>query len=164
MCGIVAIISSDQPIDPHSLTAATSALRHRGPDKQRVWCSPDARAALGHRLLSIATPGGAQPIASEDGSRALIANGEFYGFAAIRQRLEAQGHRFATESDSEVALHFYEDLGPACLEHLRGEFAFVIWDGATGSVFAARDRFGIKPLFYAQHGDALLLASEAKAL
>jgi len=119
---------------------------------------------LGHTQLNIASPDGAQPVASEDGRLWLIANGEFYDFSALRRRLEARGHRFSTEADSEVALHLFEEMGPACLEELRGEFAFVIWDGRTQTLFAARDRFGIKSLFYAKTGDTLILASEAKAL
>jgi len=119
---------------------------------------------MGHTQLNIASPDGAQPIGSEDGRIWLVANGEFYDFSAIRRRLEARGHHLRTEADSEIALHLYEEMGPSCLEELRGEFAFVLWDGRTQTIFAARDRFGIKPLFYAQIGNTLILASEAKAL
>lgn len=164
MCGIVGIFSPRQPVSVDALKAATAMLRHRGPDGQRTWMSPDGHAGLGHTQLNIVSPDGTQPIASEDGQRWLVANGEFYDFASIRSRLEAKGHRFRTETDSEIALHLFEEMGPGCLEELRGEFAFVLWDGTTGTLFAARDRFGIKPLFYAQMGDALILASEAKAL
>jgi asparagine synthase (glutamine-hydrolysing) len=164
MCGIVGIFSPRQPVSVRALKAATAMLRHRGPDGQRTWMSPDGNVGLGHTQLSIVSPDGTQPIASEDGQRWLVANGEFYDFAPIRRRLEAKGHRFRTETDSEIALHLFEEMGPGCLEELRGEFAFVLWDGTTGTLFAARDRFGIKPLFYAQMGDVLILASEAKAL
>jgi asparagine synthase (glutamine-hydrolysing) len=164
MCGIVAIFSPRQLVSPEALEAATVMLRHRGPDGQRTWVSPEGHVGLGHTQLNIVSPDGTQPIASEDGQRWLVANGEFYDFAAIRRRLEAKGHRFRTETDSEVALHLFEEMGPGCLEELRGEFAFVLWDATTGTLFAARDRFGIKPLFYAQIGAALILASEAKAL
>jgi asparagine synthase (glutamine-hydrolysing) len=164
MCGIVAIFSPRRPVCVDALEAATVRLRHRGPDGQRTWVSPNGHVGLGHTQLNIVSPDGMQPIASEDGRRYLIANGEFYDFAAIRRRLEARGHRFCTGTDSEIALHLFEEMGPACLEELRGEFAFVLWDGITGTLFAVRDRFGIKPLFYAQMGDALILASEAKAL
>ena len=109
-------------------------------------------------------PQGTQPIASEDGRFHIIVNGEFYDFLRIRTSLEEKGHRFRTRSDSEIALHLYEDLGAECLLHLRGQFAFVIWDEATGRLFAARDRFGLKPLFYGEHEGSLYLASEAKAL
>jgi asparagine synthase (glutamine-hydrolysing) len=107
---------------------------------------------------------GTQPIASEDEKVRIVVNGEFYDHRAVRRDLEAKGHRFRTRSDSEIAVHLYEDHGTECLTHLRGEFAFVIWDAETGRLFAARDRFGIKPLFYARVGGVLYLASEAKAL
>jgi len=164
MCGIVAIFSPQRSVSVHALERATAMLRHRGPDGHGTWTSPDGHVGLGHTQLNIVSPDGIQPIASEDGRRCLVANGEFYDFAAIRRRLETKGHRFRTETDSEVALHLFEEMGPACLEELRGEFAFVLWDGKTETLFAARDRFGIKPLFCAQIGDALILASEAKAL
>ena len=164
MCGIAAILSQGGPVPEAALRRATRALRHRGPDAERTWVSPSGRVGLGHTLLVINDPQGHQPIASEDGRLHIIVNGQFYDFARIRASLEAKGHRFRTRSDSEIALHLYEDLGAGCLEQLRGQFAFVIWDEETGSLFAARDRFGLKPLFYAEHGGALYLASEAKAL
>ena len=164
MCGIVAIFAPQRPISVGALEAATAMLRHRGPDGRRTWVSPEGHVGLGHTQLNIASPDGAQPIASEDRRLWLVANGEFYDFSAIRRRLEVRGHRFRTEADSEIALHLYEEMGPSCLEELRGEFAFVLWDGRTGTLLAARDRFGIKPLFHAQMDDTLILASEAKAL
>jgi asparagine synthase (glutamine-hydrolysing) len=127
--------------------------------------SPDKRVGLGHARLSIidlAT--GSQPIASEDGRSQIAANGEFYGHEALQRELEQSGHRLRTRSDSEIALHLYQDLGPQCLHRLRGEFAFIIWDENHRTLFAARDRFGIKPLFYAFYNDTLYLASEVKAL
>lgn len=165
MCGIVALFSRSGRIARPALERATNALRHRGPDGQQVWVSPDGQVGLGHARLSIidlAT--GQQPIASEDGRAQLIVNGEFYGFEAIQRELERQGHRLRTRSDSEIALHLYEDLGTHCLHRLRGEFALVLWDAAHRTLFAARDRFGIKPLFYALHDDTLFVASEVKAL
>lgn len=164
MCGVVAIRSKQAPVSAESLRRATAALRHRGPDDERTWTSPSGLVGLGHTRLAIIDPEAVQPIASEDGLRHIIANGEFYGFEAIRRSLETQGHRFRTGSDSEIALHLYEDMGARCLEHLRGEFAFVIWDERAGTLFAARDRFGIKPLFFSDSGDVLYVASEAKAL
>ncbi|MCY4574101.1 MAG: asparagine synthase (glutamine-hydrolyzing) [Gemmatimonadetes bacterium] len=164
MCGIAAILSPGGPVDAGALRRATGALRHRGPDAERTWVSPSGRIALGHRLLVINDPEGHQPMASEDGRLHIIVNGQFYDFKRIRAELEAKGHRFRTRSDSEIALHLYEDHGADCLEHLRGQFAFVIWDEEAGTLFAARDRFGLKPLFYAEHDGALYLASEAKAL
>ncbi len=164
MCGIVAVVSRNGPVAPDALARAVAALRHRGPDGERTWMSPSGRAGLGHARLAINDPEGAQPIASEDEHLRIAVNGEFYGFEEARASLERRGHRFRTRSDSEIALHLYEDLGAACLDRLRGQFAFVLWNEATGELFAARDRFGLKPLFYCQHGGALYLASEAKAL
>ena len=164
MCGIAAILSHDGPVPAEALRRATFALRHRGPDGEGTWISPSGRAGLGHTLLAITDPEGRQPISSEDGRLHIIHNGEFYDYKRIRASLQEKGHRFRTRSDSEIALHLYEDLGPACLNHLRGQFAFVIWDEETGALFAARDRFGLKPLFYTEHEGRLYLASEAKAL
>ena len=165
MCGIVAVLSRTDPVDPEALARATRALDHRGPDDRRQWMSADGRVGLGHARLSIidlAT--GDQPIASEDEQTRIVVNGEFYGYEAIQRELEAQGHRLRTRSDSEIALHLFEDYGVQCLHRLRGEFALVLWDARRRLLFAARDRFGIKPLFYAWHRGALYLASEAKAL
>jgi asparagine synthase (glutamine-hydrolysing) len=165
MCGIAALFSRRDPVSAATIERATRSLHHRGPDGQRHWISPDRRVALGHARLSIidlAT--GDQPIASEDGRTHIIVNGELYGYEAIQRELEASGHHLRTRSDSEIALHLYEDLGPECLHKLRGEFAFVLWDETNRTLFAARDRFGIKPLFYAIHNDTLYFASEVKAL
>jgi asparagine synthase (glutamine-hydrolysing) len=165
MCGIVALFSRGNPIAPDTIQRATQRLHHRGPDGQRHWTSEDRRVALGHARLSIIDlHTGDQPIASEDERTHVIVNGEFYGYEAIQRELGASGHRFRTRSDSEIALHLYEDLGVQCLHRLRGEFAFVVWDATKRTMFAARDRFGIKPLFYAFHGNTLYLASEVKAL
>ena len=104
------------------------------------------------------------PIANETGTVRVVINGELYGFEQIRSNLEHRGHRFRTQCDSEIVVHLYEEYGENCVEYLRGEFAFVLWDDTRKKLFAARDRFGIKPLFYAQIGNSLYLASEAKAL
>lgn len=120
---------------------------------------------LGHSRLSIIDlTGGDQPLANEDGSLHLVVNGEFYDFERIRADLQQRGHTLRTRSDSEIVLHLYEDFGTQCLPHLRGEFAFALWDASQQALFAARDRFGIKPLYYAWHQDTLYLASEVKAL
>jgi asparagine synthase (glutamine-hydrolysing) len=164
MCGIVALFSHNA-VSAETIHRATRSLHHRGPDGQRHWISPDRRVALGHARLSIidlAT--GDQPIGSEDSRTHIIVNGEFYGYEAIQRELEAAGHHLRTRSDSEIALHLYEDYGVECLHRLRGEFAFVIWDSANRTMFAARDRFGIKPLFYAVHDGTIHFASEVKAL
>ncbi len=165
MCGIVAIFSNDKPVAQEPLRRAVNAMISRGPDDQRTWIGPKGNIGLGHaRLTIIDAATGSQPIASEDGNVHIIVNGEFYDYERITRELKARGHVFTTRSDSEIALHLYQDLGAACLEHLRGEFAFAIWDEENETLFAARDRFGIKPLFYAQVGGTIYLASEVKAL
>jgi asparagine synthase (glutamine-hydrolysing) len=165
MCGIVALFSRRDPISPAIIQRATQSLYHRGPDGQRQWIAPNRRVPLGHARLSIIDlTTGDQPIASEDGRTRVVVNGEFYGYESIQRELEKAGHHLRTRSDSEIALHLYEDLGAQCLHRLRGEFAFVLWDDTNRTMFAARDRFGIKPLFYAFHGEALYFASEVKAL
>jgi len=165
MCGIVAFFSRKDPVSPSAMQTATRRLHHRGPDGQRHWISSDGRVALGHARLSIIDlRTGDQPIASEDKRKHIIVNGEFYDYESVQKELERSGHHLRTRSDSEIALHLYEDLGIQCLHQLRGEFAFVLWDENHRTLFAARDRFGIKPLFYAIHNHTLYLASEVKAL
>ena len=140
MCGIVAAFSRRDPVSPAMLERGTRSLYHRGPDGQRQWIAKDCRVGLGHARLSIidlAT--GDQPIASEDGRTHIVVNGEFYGYEAIQRELEDGGHRLRTRSDSEIALHLYEDLSTECVHRLRGEFAFVIWDaGEPDDVRGAR--------------------------
>ena len=165
MCGIVAMFSRRDPISEVSLRRATESLYHRGPDGRRYWISADRRIGLGHARLSIIDlTTGDQPIANEDEKIHIVVNGEFYGYEPIQRELEQSGHRLRTRSDSEILIHLFENLGVQCLHRLRGEFAFVLWDQIHRTMFAARDRFGIKPLFYAFHGDTLYFASEAKAL
>lgn len=166
MCGIVAIVGQGGPVSVESLNRALATLHHRGPDGQKTWVDAQGRAALGHARLSIidlAT--GDQPIANEDSQAWIVANGEFYDYERVQNELEASGrHHLRTRSDSEIALHLYEDLGAQCVHRLRGEYAFAIWDNRAQKLFAVRDRYGIKPLFYAQHAGALYIASEMKAL
>jgi asparagine synthase (glutamine-hydrolysing) len=165
MCGIAAVLSRHAPVDAGIIRSAMESLRHRGPDGRQHWMSTDGHVALGHTRLSIIDlTTGDQPISNEDGTIHIVVNGEFYDFERIRAELMARGHKFRTKSDSEIALHLYEDFGPECLHRLRGEYAFVIWDERNHRLVAGRDRFGVKPLFYAEHDGALYLASEAKAL
>jgi asparagine synthase (glutamine-hydrolysing) len=165
MCGITAFFSSDKRISEGRLKRATNSLHHRGPDAQGIWLSPNQRVGLGHTRLSIIDlMTGDQPIANEDERVHIVVNGEFYGFECQRRELEKRGHIFRTRSDSEIALHLYEEFGVHCVHRLRGEFAFVLWDEANRTLFAARDRFGIKPLHYAVQDGVLYLASEIKAL
>ncbi len=165
MCGIVGIFSRQEPIRVEALTKATQQLSNRGPDCQSHWVASHRKVGLGHTRLSIidlAT--GNQPISNEDEQLHVIVNGEFYDYEKIQHQLRNLGHRLRTRSDSEIVLHLYEEFGTECLQYLRGEFAFILWDEAKQVLFAARDRFGIKPLFYATVGNTLYLASAAKAL
>jgi len=165
MCGIVAIYAPNSRVSPETVERATTRLHHRGPDGRRQWMAPHGRVGLGHARLSIIDlTTGDQPIANEDERLHIVVNGEFYDYERIQCELEDAGHRLRTRSDSEIALHLYEDVGTHCLHDLRGEFAFVLWDEPHQTLFAARDRFGIKPLFYAVHDRVLYLASEVKAL
>ena len=165
MCGIVALFAPRDTISPADLERATRRLVQRGPDGQKQWVAPHGRVGLGHARLSIIDlQTGDQPIESEDGRAHIVVNGEFYDHERIQRELERRGHRLRTRSDSEIALHLYQERGADCLHELRGEFAFALWDEANQVLFAARDRFGIKPLFYAMHGGTLYLASEVKAL
>jgi asparagine synthase (glutamine-hydrolysing) len=167
MCGIFVIHhpSDSDEVARHTVDAALAAMYHRGPDGQGVYISNDKRVALGHtRLATVGIASGAQPISSEDGRVQMIVNGEFYDFERIRAELMSQGYKFKTSSDSEIALHLYEEYGIECLTRLRGEFALVIYDERKEQLFVARDRFGIKPIVYTIKDGSLYLASEAKAI
>ncbi len=165
MCGIGAVYAFGAAVDTRMLSPMRRLLAHRGPDDEGEWVSPDATAGLLHTRLSIiGLERGRQPIVNEDGRLCATVNGEFYDFERIRRELVGKGHAFSSDSDSEILLHLYEESGEHCVESLRGEFAFCLWDGRRGRLFAARDRFGVKPLFYAQWNGMLLVASEIKAL
>ncbi len=165
MCGIVALHAPRGQVSSSALRAASDALRHRGPDGTGAWISDDRGIGLAHtRLAIIDLATGQQPLASDDGALHLTMNGEFYGYEAIRQELRDRGHAFRTSTDAEIVLPLYKERGVECLDRLRGDFAFVLWDDRNKRLFAARDRFGVKPLFYAVHDGILSLASEAKAL
>jgi asparagine synthase (glutamine-hydrolysing) len=164
MCGVVAELSADGA-RPGWPFGALRALDHRGPDGATTWIAADRRCALGHtRLALVDIDGGAQPMTNEDGSVVAVVNGEFYGFEAHREALIRRGHVLRTRCDSEILVHLYEEAGVDCLADLRGEFAFVLWDARERRLFAARDRFGVKPLVWSNWGGALRIASEAKAL
>jgi asparagine synthase (glutamine-hydrolysing) len=164
MCGIFAAITR-QGTAPERCRAALKVLHHRGPDGAGLWTSSDRRWTLGHTRLSIiGLTNGEQPITSPDGSVHIVVNGEFYGYRAIRDQLRAAGCRFSTDSDSEIALHLYQQRGMQAMQQLRGEFAIVIADEREGAMIAVRDRFGIKPLYYAVVNGDIFFASEIKAL
>src|SRR5262249_9098816 len=157
MCGIVAEWNPSGVTEAR-LRAGMDAIRHRGPNGEGVWISGDQPVGLGHvRLAILDLEGSPQPIANEDGQVVVVVNGELYDHETLRRGLEHRGHRFRTGGDSEIAVHLYEEHGVAFLDHLRGEFALVLWDGRTRRLIAARDRFGIKPLCFHQHGRWLLV-------
>jgi asparagine synthase (glutamine-hydrolysing) len=163
MCGICGVIGGDPGRERPRVERMAGALAHRGPDADGF--HQDERAVLGHRRLSIIDlENGDQPLPNEDGSLWIVFNGEIYNFRELRGGLEARGHEFRTQGDTEVILHLYEDEGAACVHRLRGMFAFAIWDRRRGELFAARDPFGQKPFFYAERGRRLLFASEIKGL
>jgi asparagine synthase (glutamine-hydrolysing) len=165
MCGIVASYSATKPVDAETLNGMTRSLTHRGPDSQGAFIAENGVVALGHTRLSIIDlRGGHQPIWNEDKSICAVVAGEFYGFETTRTDLIAKGHRFSTASDSEILIHLYEDHSTQCLDFLNGEFSFCLWDARKQQLFVARDRFGVKPVFYAQHQGALFIASEIKTL
>ena len=163
MCGIGAILDPAGPLDPGVARRMVEALRHRGPDGDAAWrVGP---VALAHtRLAIIDVAGGDQPLESEDGSVTLIANAEIYNHRALRSRLEARGHRFATGSDCEAIVHAYEASGPHCVRDLNGIFAFALWDDRRKRLVAARDEFGVKPLYWWSDGQRVAIASEIRAL
>ena len=164
MCGIFAAMTR-RGLTPERRAAALKSLQHRGPDGSGSWTSRDGRWTLGHTRLSIiGLNNGEQPMTSPDGAVHLVVNGEFYGYREIRDRLRAGGYRFATESDSEIALHLYDERGMQAASELRGEFAVIIADERQQAMIAIRDRFGIKPLYYSIVNGEVFFASEIKAL
>jgi asparagine synthase (glutamine-hydrolysing) len=165
MCGVAGIFHLDgQPASPVLLRRMTDAIAHRGPDGEGFYT--DGSVGLGHRRLAIIdlTPSGHQPMVTADRDHALTYNGEIYNFQELRAELESLGHQFRSRTDSEVVLHAYAEWGAACVERFNGMFAFAVWDRRRQELFLARDRYGIKPLYYAFVGGCFLFASEQKAL
>jgi asparagine synthase (glutamine-hydrolysing) len=163
MCGIAGLWTPGAAPDPATLHAMVAALGHRGPDGHGTFV--DGPVGLAHaRLAIIDLAGGAQPLANEDGTVHVTFNGEVFNYVELRERLRAAGHRFATDSDTEVIVHLYEDLGDEFLHHLNGQFALALWDSRRRRLLLARDPVGIRPLHYAWQGRRLAFASEVKAL
>src|SRR5215210_5226468 len=163
MCGICGLASSRGAVDPERLRAMSATLVHRGPDSDGELL--DGPVGLAARRLSIIDLlGGDQPISNEDGTVHVVQNGEIYNYRELRAELENAGHRFSTRSDTETLVHLYEEHGEAFAERLRGMFAVAIWDARRRRLVVARDRFGIKPLYYRDSGGTLSFASELKAL
>jgi asparagine synthase (glutamine-hydrolysing) len=164
LCGIAGILSLDgKPVRREELRWMCDAIAHRGPDDEGYYCRPDI--GLGMRRLSIIDLStGHQPVCNEDGSVWVVFNGEIYNFRDLRGELEQRGHRFCTATDTETIVHCYEEYGLRCLEKMRGMFTFALWDERRKQLLLARDRLGIKPLYYAEIGGRLLFASELKSL
>ena len=165
MCGIAGIVSSDglRPDDSTRAIAMRDVLAHRGPDDAGLHC--DGFAALAHRRLSIVDlKSGHQPLSNEDGSVWVVFNGEIYNHADLRPPLEAAGHRYRTRCDTETIVHAYEQWGDACVERFRGMFALAVWDANRRRLLLARDRLGIKPLYWTLARGRLLFASEIKSI
>lgn len=165
MCGITGVVKhrpGDQ-VEEGTLRQMLAMLRHRGPDQFGIYL--DEQVGLGSARLSIIDlSSGQQPISNEDETLWIVFNGEIFNYVELRPELERRGHHFATNSDTEVILHLYEDFGPDCLKHLNGQFAIAIWDTRQKSLFLARDRVGIRPIFYTDTGQALVFGSEIKAI
>ncbi|MEE8239683.1 MAG: asparagine synthase (glutamine-hydrolyzing), partial [Nitrospirales bacterium] len=168
MCGIVGVFEYAGPggLDQGLLIRMRDSMTHRGPDDAGVYVTSDGRLGLGHRRLAILdlSSAGHQPMSTPDGRYWVVYNGEIYNFIELRSDLELRGHRFRSRSDTEVLLALYAEEGPKMLHRLRGMFALAIWDGVDRRLWLARDRIGIKPLYYTTHGGCFLFASEIKAL
>ncbi|MGR9074182.1 MAG: asparagine synthase (glutamine-hydrolyzing), partial [Gammaproteobacteria bacterium] len=169
MCGVAGIFSYSNAsplVDREELRTIRDHMRARGPDGKGEWYSDDNRVGLGHRRLSIIdlSERGAQPMASQDGKLVVSFNGEIYNYRQLRNDLEAKGRVFRSDSDTEVLLHLYDEKGEAMLQELRGMFAFALWDARKNALLLARDPYGIKPLYYADDGGTLRIASQVKAI
>lgn len=165
MCGIAGILNfgSLPPIERSSLERMIGMLRHRGPNGSGVFLRP--HVGLAHTRLSIIDlEGGAQPICNEDRSLWVVFNGEIFNYLELRKDLEQRGHLFSTHTDTEVVLHLFEEKGEKCLEELNGQFAIALWDEKKQRLFLARDRMGIRPLFYTTHAGRFYFGSEIKAI
>ena len=163
MCGICGWFGGDQPVSEEVLARMNQTLVRRGPDEGGMYRGVGAAMAM-RRLSIIDLSGGQQPIHNEDGTVWVVFNGEIYNYRALRVELQRRGHRFATDSDTEVIVHLYEEYGDDLVQHLRGMFAFSLWDEKRKRALIARDRLGIKPLFYADLGSRLVFGSEIKAV
>ena len=165
MCGICGKLNFEKgaSVKPGLIRAMMDTIRHRGPDDDGLHVASEV--GLGFvRLSIIDLSSGHQPLSNEDGTIWIVFNGEIYNYRELRSFLLSKGHVFKTQSDTEVIVHLYEELGPKCLEKLRGMFAFAIWDENANTLFLARDRVGIKPLYYALTDNSIVFASEIKAI
>ena len=166
MCGIAGIISSRNEVNSKALESMEKAMVHRGPDDGGIYLSGDRKAGLVNRRLAVIdlSPAGHQPMSTPDGRFTIIHNGEVYNYREIREKLKVKGYTFNSNTDTEVVLCSYVKWGKDCLERFRGMFAFAVWDDLEKRLFLARDRLGIKPLYFAKNNNAFLFSSELKAL
>lgn len=165
MCGIIAIFSPDSPVRSSELKNGINAIYHRGPDSNDYWIANTKKVGLAHARLSIIDLRmGIQPLKSSNGRIWAVVNGELYGHKEIRQKMHVKGYKFYTNSDSEIIIALYQEYGIKLFAHLTGEFSFILWDEDQQQLIAARDRFGIKPLFYSKVKNNFYFASEIKAL
>lgn len=163
MCGIAGKVSAAGAVDPILLEQMCSVIEHRGPDSRGLHVNRGVGLGI-QRLRVIDLETGDQPIFNEDRTVVVVLNGEIYNYRELREELVGRGHRFSTHSDTEVIVHLYEEHGADCVQHLRGMFAFALWDEGKGRLLLARDRVGKKPLFYFERGGELWFGSEAKAI
>lgn len=166
MCGIIGRWNTEKPVDKEVFNRMRDSLRHRGPDGFGTWLHNSGKIALGHRRLSFIdlSPAGTQPMSNEDKSVWVTANGEIYNYIELREELKAKGHTFRSGTDSEIIVHAWEEWGADMLPKFNGMFAFGLWDEQKHTMLIARDRFGIKPLYYYLKNGELIFASEIKAI
>jgi asparagine synthase (glutamine-hydrolysing) len=165
MCGITGIMQfgNDTRVEPATLRRMCAAMVHRGPDDEGIYTA--GSIGIGMRRLSIVDLAtGHQPLSNEDATAWIVFNGEIYNHAALREKLQSLGHRYSTNSDTETIIHLYEEYGSDCVQHLRGMFAFAIWDTRRQRLFVARDRLGIKPLYYQLTSQQMVFGSEIKVI
>lgn len=166
MCGIAGVIDIESGINEYALNKMVEAIRHRGPDGQGIWVSACRKVGLGHSRLSIIdlTDAGKQPMGNQNGSIQITFNGEIYNYKVLRAQLENKGYRFRSQTDTEVLVYLYEDMGPRMIDLLDGDFAIAIWDDTQKQLFLARDRAGVKPLYFVKNGNRFIFSSEIKAI
>lgn len=169
MCGIAGILrwANNTPVEPAAVGHMLASIRHRGPDAAGIYTFRDGSCSIGlgnTRLSIIDIEGGDQPISNEENTLWIVFNGEVFNYIELRRELTAKGHHFTTSSDTEVIVHAFEEFGPNCVRRLNGQFAFAIWDENKHRLFLARDRLGIRPLYYNIQSDVLTFGSEIKAV
>ena len=166
MCGIAGVVSLQRDLPPpelDQLTRMAGALRHRGPDEFGVY--RDGRAGLAHARLSIIDlSSGQQPLSNEDGTLWVVFNGEIFNYLELREELKKAGHAFRTNSDTEVIVHAYEEWGDRAFARFNGQWGIALWNNRTNTLVLARDPFGVRPLYVAEHDNRLYFGSEVKAI